>query len=202
MNLLNQTARRASRASRASCFAALAASLVFLFLAACGGGSSGGGGGSPPPTQPPTASITFTPNGAPGNSTIHLTSGAGSTANSLFLEVRANQVSGLYGVSLDISYPANLFNFVGATPGAFFTGGNGDPSVQVAESPDGNLIVGATLLGAQPGITGTGVIVTLQLQAVAGGTGTLTFSGQQGFNAAGNPILGLTWQGGTAQVVR
>ncbi len=184
--------------------------LAALFLAAlvldgCGGGGSNGGGGTPPPTPtpPPTAaSIQFTPTSTPGAATIHLARGAGSTTTTLQLEVRANQMTGLYGVTFDLGYPAALLNYTTFTPGDFFASGNGDPSIQVFESPDGNLVIGATLLGNQGGISGSGVILTLQLAAAAGGSGPITFSSQDALAFNGNSLFGVSWFAGSVQVTQ
>jgi hypothetical protein len=189
------TLRAAWRAPR---FHAAALLLTAFAWGACGGGG-GGGGGNPPTQPPPTAQIQFT---AAGSGSVFLARGAATTADTLQLEVQVTQVTGLYGLSFDLGYPAALFDYVGFTAGDFFAGGAGDPSVQVAEGPDGNLIVGATLLGAQPGISGTGLVLTIQLQAVAGGSGALTFNNAEGFDAGGNGLLGLSFAGGTVQVVR
>ncbi len=183
----------------------IAALLVAVLFSACGGGGGGNsGGGTPPPTPtpPPTASIQFTPVGGPGASTVFLARGAATTTNTLFLEVRANLMPGLYGVTFDLSYPAALLDFVTFTPGDFFAGGAGTPSIQVSESPDGNLIVGATLLGDQPGIAGSGVILTLEMPAVTGGTGDFSFSTQDAFDRDGRSLFGVSWLAGSVQVTR
>ncbi len=184
----------------------LAALLVATIVSACGGGGGGGnGGGTPPPqppTPPPTASIQFTPDGAPAARTVFLARSAATTANTLFLEIRASQMPGLYGVSFDLSYPAALLDLMTFTPGDFFARGTGMPSIQLSESPDGNLIVGATLLGNQPGIVGDGVILTIEMPAVAGGTGNFVFSGQDAVDRDGRALFGVSYLAGSVQVTR
>ena len=171
-------------------------SLLSFWSLACGGG--GGGGGSPTqptPTPPPSQpSLVFTPQGG-GGSGISLTAGAASTATTLFLEVRANSVSDLYGVAFDLSYPSNLLQYVRTSQGPFLAGG----SLQIAPSA-GNLVIGLSNLGPVPGANGSGVLMTLEFRAIGAGQGSLGFSRNVAANSAGQSISGLSWGSGTVQV--
>lgn len=179
-------------------------SLVLGILVACGGGGGGGGGPTEPtptptPTPPPLPSITFTPQGSAGANTLFLTSGAASTASTLVLEVRASQVSNLYGVAFDLSYPSGLLRFERATAGPLL-GNNG--SAQAATAGTGTLVVGGSHLGSVPGANGSGLVLTLEFSAVAAGNGTFAYSRNSAFNSAGDSITGMAWLAGSVNVTR
>jgi hypothetical protein len=165
--------------------------LPFLLALACGGG--GGGGGPTEPTPPPvTRGIVFTP--ASGGA-ISLAASAATTTTTLFLEVRANAVSDLYGAAFDLRYPNTVLRFVRATPGPFLAGA----SLQAIESPTGTVVIGISKLGSVPGATGSGVLMTLELQATATGDGTFSFINNTAIDSGARP-LGLTWSAGTVRV--
>lgn len=174
--------------------------LLVLALTACGGGGGGGGGGptEPTPPPPPQAAIVFTAAGAAGANSVFLASGSGSNANTLVLEVRASQVTDLYGVAFDLAYPSAQLQFVEATPGPLL-GAAG--SVQAAPGAGGNLIVGGTHLGNVPGATGSGVIMTLRFNAIAAGNGQFQFSRNSALDSDGG-LLPVTWVAGSVQVTR
>ncbi len=172
--------------------------LSLLSLAACGGG--GGGGSSPvepTPTPPPPSqpSLVFTPQGGAGSG-VSLAAGAGSTATTLILEVRANSVNDLYGVAFDISYPANLVQYVRAAQGPLLAGG----TLQVAAGGNGSLVIGLSNLGPVPGASGSGVLMTLEFRAAGAGQGAFSFSRNVAVNSAGQAIDGLSWGTGTVRV--
>jgi hypothetical protein len=179
----------------------LACGLLALFalaLAACGGG--GGGGGSTGPTEPPppAAGIVFTAASAPAVNSLYLASGAGTTASTLVLEVRANQVTDLYGVAFDLAYPGSQLQFTRATAGPLLSNG----SVQAVVSSAGTLIVGGTHLGSTPGASGSGVVMTLEFSATAAGTGSFAFSRNSALDSKGKPIAGISWVAGSVTVTR
>jgi hypothetical protein len=173
--------------------------LGLLALAACGGGG-GGGGGPTAPTPPPAPqpSIVFTVQGSPGANTLFLAGGAASTASTLVLEVRASQVTDLYGVAFDLSFPSAQLQFVRATPGPLLSGG----TVQAVPSGTGTLVVGGTHLGSVPGANGSGVVMTLELSAVAAGSGSFAFSRNSALDSSGDPLRGTAWLAGSVQVIR
>lgn len=171
-----------------------------LALAACGGGGGGGGGGptEPTPPPPPVASIVFSAQGTPGANTLFLASGAATTATTLILEVRASQVTDLYGVAFDLFYPSAQLQFVRATAGPLLAGG----AVQAAAGGAGVLVVGGTHLGNVPGANGSGVVMTLEFSAVGAGSGSFAFSRNTAINSAGNALSGVAWLAGSVQVTR
>ena len=171
--------------------------LLLLVPLACGGGGGGGGGGGTPPPTPPTASLTFTPASVTTVNSISLVrSGVG--ASDLVLELRANTVEDLYGLSFDLRFPANLLRFDSAAEGTFLAGPQ--TSLQVTESPAGNLIVGLTRLGAVGGVGGSGVLLTLRFTANGTGNGSLEFIDRAAFDNQGLALSGVAWGGGTVAV--
>ena len=186
MSSVRWTARRTLRSA-----------LVLLVLTACGGGGGGGSPTEPTPPPPPPPGITFTPSGGGANS-ISLGAGAATNQTTLFLEVRANSVTDLYGVAFDLHYPNAVLQYVRADDGGFLGGG----TFQVAESTPGTLVVGASKLGSVTGSAGSGVLLILEFRATAAGNGTFTFADNTAFNAAGSPMSGLTWAAGTVTVTR
>jgi len=165
---------------------------LLLALTACGGGGGGGGPTSPPP---PTKGIVFTATGS-GGAGITLAQAASSDPNTLLLEVRANAVTDLYGVAFDLHFPTAVLRYVTATPGTFLTGG----TVQTVEGAGGVVIVGASKLGAVSGASGSGVLVTLQFQGSATGTGLFSFARNTAVNSTGQTLSSLTWSAGTVNV--
>ena len=172
--------------------------LAVLVLAACGGGGGGGGGTPTSPTPPPPPGIVFTATGAAGANSLALASGSGTTATTLILELRANQVTDLYGVAFDLSYPSAQLQFTRVTAGPLLAGG----AVQASVTSPGTLVVGGTHLGNVAGANGSGVVLTLELNAVAAGGGSFTFSRNSALSSRGQPIGGISWVAGSVQVNR
>jgi hypothetical protein len=174
----------------------LMAVLLLLALTACGGGGGGGGPTAPPP--PPQPAIVFTATGTSSPNSVTLATGTGSSATTLFLEVRATSVTDLYGVAFDLRYPNTVLQFVRATPGTLMEGG----SVQAVAAGEGNLVVGATRLGEVPGITGSGVLMTLEFTALVAGDGTFSFARNSALDPDARTLPGVTWAAGTVRVIR
>jgi hypothetical protein len=169
-------------------------SLVVLLLIACGGGGGNNSPTEPTPTPTPQPSLVFTPTGS-GGTGISLTAAATSTASTLILEVRASSVTDLYGVAFDLSYPANVLQYVRHTQGPFLAGG----TLQVAPA-SGNLVVGLSNLGPVPGSNGSGILVTFEFRAIGAGQGAFAYSRNLAVNSAGQTLNGLSWGTGTVRV--
>jgi hypothetical protein len=177
---------------------ALPGLLLALLLTSCGGSGGGGTTTEPPPPPPPVAGIVFTAQAAPGANSLYLASGAATTASNLVLELRANQVTDLYGVAFDLTYPATQLQYVRVTAGPLLANG----AVQAAVSSPGTLILGGTHLGTTPGASGSGVVLTIELSAVAAGQGSLAFSRNSALNSSGVAIPSVTWLGGSVTVTK
>lgn len=179
--------------------AALWSALALTFVAACGGGGGGGGGPTEPP--PPQNAITFTANGSTGANTVTLAQGAGTNATTLVLEVRANQVGGLFGLAFELVYPSSVLAFTTGTEGTVLSNG-ASTSFQARESSPGNLVVGLTRLGSGAGLDANGVLLTLTFSARSAGNGPFTFRRNQGVGTDGLGLIALAWGGGSVQVTR
>jgi hypothetical protein len=169
-----------------------------LGILACGGGGSGGGG----PTEP-LPSLTFTPAGGGGPESLSLRRASTSTANRLVLELAAEQVTDLYGVAFDLQYPSAVLAFDGASEEGFLSEDRTVATAfEILEAPSGNLVVGLTRLGGVGSVGGSGVLLRIELRAVASGSGSFRFEGPQAFSPQGVPLDGVTWNAGTVVVVR
>lgn len=161
----------------------LASSLIAL---ACDGGS-----GSPTaPAPPPAAGGVRFSAAAPGDAAIALRGVA--TGASLEVEVYAVGVDDLYGLSFELRFPANLLRYESHGGGAF-------PNLEIRETAAGQLLVGATHLGAVAGLSGGGTVLVVRFTAVANGSGPFDFAAEEAFDGFGDR-LALDWHGGTVSV--
>lgn len=179
---------------------ALLALAALAAFAACGGGGGGGGGTptEPTPPPPPPAGFVFTAQGSPGANTLYLANGAATTATTLVLELRASQVTDLYGVAFDLTYPSTQLQFVRVTPGPLLANG----AAQAAAGGTGTLIVGGSHLGNVAGANGSGVVLTLEFTGIAAGSGSFGFARNSALNSEGDSVAGVAWLAGSVQVNR
>ena len=162
-----------------------AALLVALGLVAC----DGGGGSPTAPISPTSRGVSFFP--APvGDTSIGLRGSVSGT--SLEVEIVAAGVEGLYGLSFELLFPANLLRYEDSGTGVF-------PSLETREAGPGRLLVGATHLGAVAGLDGSGTVAVVRFTAVANGSGTFDFSTQEAFDGFGDQIT-LNWAGATVAI--
>jgi hypothetical protein len=176
--------------------AAFAAVLLgLLALTACGGGGGGGGGPTAPP--PVTKGFVFTP--GTGTTGITLTQGAATTTTTFILEVRANSVTDLYGLAFSLQYPNTVLRYVGATAGPFLSGANLQATGGTGGAA-GTVIVGLSKLGTSAGSNGSGVLLTLEFQAIATGTGAFSFSRNTAIDSRAQTLTELSWSAGTITV--
>lgn len=178
--------------------AVLALAAALTGVGCGGGGGGGGGGGTPPPTQPQPG-ITFSGSSV-APPAVRLARGAGSSGSVLEVEVRADQLAGVYGLAFDLSFPSNALRFDAFAEGGFLSSGGAQTSLQVAEAGSGRLVVGHSRLGDVAAASGSGVLMTLRFVAVGSGSGSLSFSANELFDAGGNRVPGTAWGGGTVQV--
>jgi len=139
--------------------------------------------------------------GTAGPDAVVLRQGPGSTANRLVLELVAQDVSVLYGLSFDLQFPVSVLSFETATEGTFLASDGSSTTLQVVEQPAGNLVIGLSRLGQVAALSGTGVLLTLEFRPVGSGSGTLRFDANQAFDASGDPLPAVVWGAGTVQVV-
>ena len=110
----------------------------------------------------------------------------------LEVEIVAAGVEGLYGLSFEFLFPANLLRYEDSGTGVF-------PSLETRETAPGQLLVGATHFGAVAGLSGGGTVAVVRFTAVANGSGNFDFSAQEAFDRFGDRIT-LNWAGATIQV--
>lgn len=176
---------------------------ALLISVACGGGGGGGGGGGPttPPPLPPTGpGVTFTPAGSPGTDTVYLAEGSSADPNILSLEIRANQVGNLYGVSFDLVFPNNLVQWSSGTTqeGSFLNANNSvRTELLISNQPANTLVIGHSRLGAVAGASGSGLLFTLRFVGVSDGAGSMQIQNAAAFDSQGNQIAGFVFLGGT-----
>lgn len=178
-------------------------SLIVLALLAPGCGGGGGGGGGPVgPPPPPPRSLTFTPASAPEVDTIFLDTGGGTDVDTLVLQVRANEVEDLYGVSFDLVFPSQLLSFrPNRTDEGRFLRGPGIDTSLVVEERDGRLLISYTRLGAgTPGESGSGLLFSLELGTTASGQGDLTLEKTLAYDGQGARRFDYSWVGGSLVV--
>lgn len=116
------------------------------------------------------------------------------TASGTMLEVEiyATAVEDLYGLSFELLFPANLLRYEVSDDGVF-------PSLETHETAPGQLLVGATHLGAVAGLNGSGRVTVVRFTAVANGSGSFDFSAEEAFDSFGDQTT-LNWVGGTVEV--
>lgn len=197
--------RRAVRAPGHGRLAVLLAALgAAAAIASCGGGGGGGGGGGPTPPPPPPQpqpAIDFTGDSAAAPA-VRLVRGAGSTGTVLELEVRADQVPGVYALAFDLTYPSAALRFDVFAEGSFLDGnGAVDTSLQVAEPNPGRLVIGHSRLGEVGAIAGSGLLMTLRFDAAGAGAGEIAFERNRLFDRRGVEVRGASWAGGTVEVI-
>ena len=177
---------------------------LVLSAAGCGGGG-GGGGGPTAPTPPPAPSqgIDFTAAGGTAANSIYLeASDTANTTSAFTVQVRANDVDNVYGVSFDLQYPNGLLRWTEGSfsEGSFLSEGGVQTEVIVERKPAGNLIVGITRVGAADGVSGSGTLLTLEFgnRAVAG-RGDLTFTDNAVVDGDGNLQEEVQWVAGSVE---
>lgn len=166
-----------------------------MLLSACGGSSS--------PSAPRPAGVVFTTDGAAGAETVFLSQNPATNDNRLVLDVRAREVTDLFGINLELAYPRAVLRYASATEGGFLAGG-GDfqTSLLVAERTQGELVIGLTRLRNVRGRTGSGLLLTLEFTVPADGTGSFEVLDGVAFARGAQQKPEVTWLGGTVQVNR
>lgn len=166
----------------------------------CGGGGGGGGGPTEPP--PPSSSISFSPSGSAGANSISLSSGGGS-GSTFILDVDAQSVTDLYGVSFILTYPDNLLGFTrdSEEEGSFLSeSGSVDTDLQVRERTAGEVVVGISRLGEVPGASGSGNLLSLRFTRRSAGSGPMEMTENDAVDSFADVQLDITWVNGSVTV--
>jgi hypothetical protein len=169
---------------------------VLLLLPSCGGSPS-----TPTPPPPPQPGITYASaaNPAPADSVVLET--RASDPQQITLALRANSVTNMYGVALDISFNTAVVSFESFSARSFLGDEGTSMSTQVVENPDGTLVIGQSKIGSATGSEGTGDLLVLTFQATAAGTSAITMA-NQGAYAPDGVITATSFFGGTLTVVQ
>jgi hypothetical protein len=166
--------------------------------------ATGACGGSSPTTPTPTTTtvppprVTFVADANPGTDVIALGLTT-STVTEFTLVLTATEVVDLYGYGVDLSFDPTLVEFDSAEAGAFLDGEDVTVTTQVVEGPVGTLVIGQSRVGAEPGVSGNGTLLTLNFKSVAAGSTTFTVANSGAFDSTGAP-LETQFLGGTATV--
>ena len=147
------------------------------------------GSGPTAPAPPVGQGVSFSPLPSTDRSIALRGSVSGST---LEVVIHFTAVEDLYGLSFEFLFPANLLRFESSSGGAF-------PSLQTEETAPGELLVGATQLGAVSGLNGGGTVAVVRFTAIGNGSGRLDFGRQEAFDSFGDRTV-LEWLGGNVQV--
>jgi hypothetical protein len=96
-------------------------------------------------------------------------------------DIKAEEVSGLFGAKLSISYSASIVTVDSVQTGSYVQSGGGDAIVfSSSDNASGKAVINLVVVGGNPkGITGSGVIVTLICRAAANGTADFSFDRAQ-----------------------
>lgn len=177
-------------------FLAATASLLLVALAACGDSPSAP---TPPPQPQPGITYRSSVSPAPANSIVLET--RGSDPQQITLALKANAVTDLYGVALDIRFNTSVLSFDSFSARDFLGSEGTSMSTQVVENPDGTLVIGQSKFGSVSGSEGTGDLLVLTFRAVAAGSSVISIANQGAYDPAGS-ITSTSFFGGTVTVVQ
>ncbi|HYL04446.1 MAG TPA: cohesin domain-containing protein [Thermoanaerobaculia bacterium] len=106
----------------------------------------------------------------------------------------AVQVSAERAIShlpLTLSFDPALLAVAAVAPGDFL-GDQGKAEVLADFSRPGEVVVGASRLGDQPGVTGAGTLVRVTFRALAAGSALVGFAGREALDKALQPVLPIS----------
>ena len=173
---------------------------LLWFGTGCGGSGGGGGPTQPPPPTLPPSGVTFTPDRAASGNSVFLDAGAGGSATVFVLDVEAQEVTDLYGVSFVLSYPNSLLSFRrgSATEGPFL-GGSRTELIVKQRSP-GELTVGLSRINEVPGVSGSGLLLSLEFETRSSGSGSMSLTDEAAVDSVGQQQVDVNFIGGTVNV--
>lgn len=156
--------------SRTGALRSAAVLCVALGLAACSGGDDS-------PT--PCISASFTPAIATIAAGDVFLGEEASTCNSVVVSVLINDLTGIFTVGFDVTFPAGVLSYDSYTVGPLLLQGPpaSSPFFLVKNSAPGVIQISASLLGGDPSVAavGTQTLMTLTFSKVSSGTGSIDF---------------------------
>jgi hypothetical protein len=145
--------------------------------------------------------VQFTADAPAGANSIYLAQGSSSVANRFKLDVKASQVTDLYGVSFNLEYPDARLRFLpGSTSEGTFLSSNGSTDLIVEEDSPGLIVVGLSLLGDVEGRDGSGTLLSLEFETLGAGSGPIQMKQHDAVNSTGDVMDQVDWIGGTVNV--
>ena len=166
-------------------------------MAGCGGSSPTTP--NPPPQPPPPPTISFASDNEAATENAIVIDMTTTGTESFTLTLNATSVIDLFGYALDIVFDPTIVALVDAPFGVFLDAEGITVTSQSVENPVGTLIVGQSRVGAVPGVTGSGVLLTLNFTAVAPGSTTVVMQNTAAIDSNGAD-LGLEFVGGSVTV--
>lgn len=175
---------------------------VLALITGCGGS----GGGSP--TAPSSPTITYISAQNAGANTVTLRQVPGALRDGvgpqqvLSLEVVVTQVSNLHTLAFELGFPGDLFTGDRVVLGPHLT--RRGSAVDQSGIVGGNFFRLRLEREAQDGVSGSGVVATLDLLPLGGGAGSgdLFFTNAEAFSPAGGVKANVTFIGGSVDVTR
>lgn len=117
------------------------------------------------------------------------------------LDVEAQTVTDLYGVSFVLNYPNHLLSYRrgSASEGPFL---NGDTRIEliVKQRTPGELTVGISKVREVPGATGSGLLLSLEFETRNAGTGSMALSEEAAVDSLGQAQEDVNFIGGSVTV--
>jgi hypothetical protein len=145
--------------------------------------------------------VQFTADAPAGANSIYLGQGSSSVATRFKLDVKASQVTDLYGVSFNLEYPEARLRFLpGSTSQGSFLSSNGSTDLIVEEDSPGLVVVGLSLLGDVEGRDGSGTLLSLEFEPVSAGSGSIQMKQHDAVNSTGDVMDQVEWIGGSVNV--
>lgn len=161
----------------------LATTATALLIPSCGGNSPT----APTPQPPPPPRVTFVADASnPGVDAISLGLGS-STVDRFTLTLRAESVTDLYGYGVDVLFDPTIVTFESAAAGTFFDETGITVTTQAVEGPTGTLVVGQSRVGDVLGVSGSGLMLTMEFVTVTAGTTVIQLRNAAAFDSTGAP---------------
>ena len=85
------------------------------------------------------------------------------------VEIRVTDVEDLYGVALDVVYPAEVFRFLSCEEGGFLgqDGSETNDAFALESGEEGRLVIGLARVGEVEGVSGEGLVAACRFELVS-----------------------------------
>ena len=188
-SVFSKTSRKATRFGIGA-FAVI----LWVLCAGCDGGDSGGGGGGDTPTTPQAFVNVVSDSGdAPS---VSMARGGATQGANLSLEILASGLENVQTIDFVLTYPGNLLRATTVSAGDFLTAG----ASVITNALDANRLQVLMTRTDGLGSTGNGLVLTVQFEGTAPGTGRLEFGDPEAVAPSGLVVQGITWVGADVEV--